>query len=34
MSFEVHGIPAFQDNYIWLFHSEETGLTFIVDPGE
>ena len=34
MPFKIHGIPAFQDNYIWLFHSEETGLTFIVDPGE
>lgn len=34
MSFKIHGIPAFQDNYIWLLHSEETGLVFIVDPGE
>ncbi len=27
-------IPAFTDNYIWLFQSPETNLAYVVDPGD
>jgi hydroxyacylglutathione hydrolase len=30
----VFPIPAFTDNYIWLFQSPETNLAYVVDPGD
>ena len=34
MTFMIHAIPAFKDNYIWLMHSKDTNSTYIVDPGD
>ncbi len=31
---KVIPVPAFQDNYIWLVHDEESGETAVVDPGD
>lgn len=33
MSVEVHLIPAFQDNYLWLARTS-TGFAFAIDPGD
>jgi hydroxyacylglutathione hydrolase len=30
----VHTIPAFTDNYIWLFHSQGESQAYVVDPGD
>ena len=30
----VHTIPAFTDNYIWLFHQQESSEAYVVDPGD
>lgn len=30
----VHTIPAFTDNYIWLFHSQGENQAYVVDPGD
>lgn len=32
--FSVVAIPAFQDNYIWLFHTPDSKEAFVVDPGD
>ena len=29
----VHRLPAFSDNYLWLFHQPGSRLAFVVDPG-
>jgi hydroxyacylglutathione hydrolase len=34
MSLDFHVIPALQDNYIFLAHDPETGVTAAVDPAE
>lgn len=30
----IHAIPAFSDNYLWLFHNEGSRDAFVVDPGD
>lgn len=30
----VHTIPAFTDNYIWLFHQQDNRQAYVVDPGD
>lgn len=30
----VHTIPAFTDNYIWLFHQQGDRQAYVVDPGD
>lgn len=30
----IHPIPAFDDNYIWLFHPEGSRDAYVVDPGD
>ena len=30
----VHTIPAFSDNYIWLFHHQSERQAYVVDPGD
>ena len=30
----VHTVPAFTDNYIWLFHQQGDNQAFVVDPGD
>ncbi len=30
----VHTIPAFTDNYIWLFHQQGSSDAYVVDPGD
>ncbi|TQV81394.1 hydroxyacylglutathione hydrolase [Exilibacterium tricleocarpae] len=30
---QVHPIPAFEDNYFWLFHQQGQRQAFVVDPG-
>lgn len=32
--FEVHQIPAFQDNYIYLLHDAERNRNMVIDPGD
>jgi hydroxyacylglutathione hydrolase len=34
MSLIVHTIPAFTDNYIWLFHQPNNNRAYVVDPGD
>ena len=34
MPLVVHTIPAFEDNYLWLFHQADQRAAFVVDPGE
>ncbi len=34
MSLIVHAIPAFSDNYIWLFHQSGENKAYVVDPGD
>lgn len=34
MPLVVHIIPAFIDNYIWLFHPEGDDQAYVVDPGD
>jgi hydroxyacylglutathione hydrolase len=29
----ISAVPAFQDNYIWVFHQEGSNLACVVDPG-
>jgi hydroxyacylglutathione hydrolase len=31
---EIVPVPAFNDNYLWLVHDEESGQTAVVDPGD
>jgi hydroxyacylglutathione hydrolase len=31
---EIIPVPAFSDNYIWLFHDGASGETAVVDPGD
>ena len=31
---EIHPIPAFDDNYIWLLADRDSGHAFVVDPGD
>lgn len=31
---KVIPVPAFQDNYFWLFHTEGSNQAYVVDPGE
>ena len=30
----IHTIPAYSDNYIWLFHQENSRKAYVVDPGD
>jgi len=34
MPLVVHTLPAFQDNYLWLFHQSGKRSAFVVDPGD
>ena len=34
MPLVIHTIPAFQDNYLWLFHQADQRAAFVVDPGD
>ncbi len=34
MSIEVITVPAFQDNYLWLFHRTTDNIAYVVDPGD
>jgi hydroxyacylglutathione hydrolase len=34
MSFSIHLIPAFADNYIYVLGDQELGLALVVDPGD
>lgn len=34
MPLVIHTIPAFQDNYLWLFHDSDKRAAFVVDPGD
>jgi hydroxyacylglutathione hydrolase len=31
---KIHCLPAFNDNYLWLFHEENSSQAYIVDPGD
>jgi len=31
---KVHTLPAFHDNYLWLFHLEDSKKAYVVDPGD
>ena len=31
---QIHPIPAFHDNYLWLFHRQDDRRAFVVDPGD
>jgi hydroxyacylglutathione hydrolase len=31
---KVHTLPAFNDNYLWLFHLEGSSDAYVVDPGD
>ena len=30
----ISPIPAFDDNYIWMFHTPDSQDVFVVDPGD
>ncbi len=34
MTVEIHTIPAFSDNYLWLLGDPENGTALVVDPGD
>ncbi len=34
MPLVIHTIPAFEDNYLWLFHQADKRAAFVVDPGD
>lgn len=34
MGMEIVPVPAFNDNYLWLVHDDESGETAVVDPGD
>ena len=34
MPLVIHTLPAFQDNYLWLFHQAGQRAAFVVDPGD
>ena len=34
MNFEIHQIPLWEDNYIYLLHEKEADKTAVIDPGE
>ena len=34
MSFDIHQIPLWEDNYIYLLHDKSENKTAVVDPGE
>jgi hydroxyacylglutathione hydrolase len=31
---QIVAVPAFNDNYLWLVHDDESGETAVVDPGD
>lgn len=31
---KIHCLPAFNDNYLWLFHADNSRLAYAVDPGD
>ena len=31
---KIINVPAFQDNYLWLFHRSGSNSTYVVDPGD
>jgi hydroxyacylglutathione hydrolase len=31
---EVVRVPALNDNYVWILHEPQNGLTAVVDPAE
>jgi hydroxyacylglutathione hydrolase len=31
---KIHCLPAFDDNYLWLFHADNSRLAYAVDPGD
>ena len=31
---QIVPVPAFNDNYLWLVHDDESGETAVVDPGD
>ncbi len=31
---KILSVPAFSDNYIWLFHAESSNAAYVVDPGD
>ena len=34
MSFKIHQIPLWEDNYIYLLHEQQKNKTAVIDPGE
>jgi hydroxyacylglutathione hydrolase len=34
MTLEIHRLPAFDDNYLWLLHERASGAVAAVDPGD
>ena len=34
MSFKIHQIPLWEDNYIYLLHEKQSNKTAVIDPGE
>lgn len=34
MSFDIHQIPLWEDNYIYLLHEKQEDKTAVIDPGE
>ncbi len=34
MNFEIHQIPLWQDNYIYLLHEKQSDKTAVIDPGK
>ena len=34
MSLEIHRLPAFDDNYLWLLREPSSGAVVVVDPGD
>lgn len=34
MSFDIHQIPLWEDNYIYLLHDKKENKTAVIDPGE
>lgn len=31
---QIHTVPAFTDNYLWLFHAQGSTAAYVVDPGD
>jgi hydroxyacylglutathione hydrolase len=34
LTLQIHTIPAFNDNYFWLFHRQGDARAYVVDPGD